>query len=61
MMKKETEFPVLNGILTEHLEKGARIVKQEGRWHLLSVDGDFIACGDTISAMLVNLIFIDGA
>ena len=55
-MSKEVDFPVLDGLLTYYLERGARIAKQDGKWNLFSADGEGLACGDTISAMLTNLI-----
>ena len=57
-MMSEIEFPVLNGVLTEELEKGAYFAKQDGKWWLFAKDGEGIATGNQISDLLTNLILI---
>ena len=57
--KEETQFPVLDGLLSFHLENGAEIKKQEDEWHLFAKGGEGLANGKTISKMLINLIFRD--
>jgi hypothetical protein len=57
---KELEYPVLDGILTEFIVQGAKIKKQDGQWHLFAKDGEGLAEGETISKMLMNLIFRHG-
>jgi len=56
----ELDFPVLDGLLTEFLEQGATIKKQDGQWHLFRADGEGLAVGDTISYMLEDLIWRHG-
>ena len=57
---KELEFPVLDGILTEFIDQGAKIKKQDGNYHLFAKDGNGLAEGETISKMLMNLILRHG-
>lgn len=57
---RELEFPVLNGILTEFIDQGAMIEKQDGYYHLFAKDGNGLAKGKTISDMLTNLILRHG-
>lgn len=57
---KELEFPVLNGMLTEFIDQGAIIKKQDGKYHLFAIDGEGLAEGQTISDMLTNLILRHG-
>lgn len=57
---KELEYPVLDGILTEFIDQGAKIAKQYGQYHLFAKDGEGLAEGETISKMLINLIFRHG-
>lgn len=56
----EIEFPVLDGMLTEFIDNGARLEKQDGEYHLFAKDGNGIASGKTISKMLANLILRHG-
>lgn len=57
---KEIEFPIIDGILTEFIDQGARIAKQDGQYHLFANDGEGLAEGETISRMLMNLILRHG-
>jgi hypothetical protein len=37
------------------LEDGAKIEKQDGKWHLFAADGNGIKCRDTLSELLTDL------
>lgn len=58
-MSEELQFPVLDGLLAQHIEQGARIKKHDNEWRLTAVDGEVLAYGATISWMLSDLILRD--
>lgn len=37
------------------LNAGAKIEKQDGKWHLFAADGNGIKCRDTLSELLTDL------
>ena len=56
----KVDIPSL-GILEEYLRNGYYIEIQDNEVILFRADGDGFVSGDTLRAMLVNLIFSDGS
>lgn len=58
-MSEELEFPVLDGLLAQHIDQGAAIKRRKQEYCLVAVDGEVLAYGATISSMLSDLILRD--